>query len=390
MRTRIGVACGLIVIGLTTVVGAAPPTETVQDIVCRGTSGEGFSYEWGGECWCGNGCDPDLVSCNPGTCTPNAGSTGCPDCTHTGTYGADCSGFVSKAWQVPNPNPVEACDVDRYVASSFTKDHEYWDVVPMSDLRPADATASSTHVILVIGAKDPYGEHEVVEAKGCNYGIVRQSRTFSSSYSGARRINITQCVCADGDEESRACGDCGTESRTCEGGCTWSAWSACEGPDPSGTESACTVDGAAGACADGQRRCVAGWLTCQAAAATAEVCDGVDNDCDGVVDNGTPESLGEGEACTNACGEGQTVCIDGALRCVTPGTTWPDETCEGGASGAAGSAGSPGGRSWYAADPASGCACGVTRSDGPPGALAMVLGLLVWGLRRKRREEAVS
>lgn len=47
MRTGIGVACGLIVVGLTTVEGAALPTETVEDIVCRATSGENFSYSWG-------------------------------------------------------------------------------------------------------------------------------------------------------------------------------------------------------------------------------------------------------------------------------------------------------------------------------------------------------
>ena len=162
---------------------SAPPEEPKEAIVCRGTSGEGFSYEWGGECWCANGCQPDLVNCDPGLCTPNPGSTGCPDCTHTGTYGADCSGFVSKSWQVPNPYPVDACDVGRYTASDFTSDHAYWNVVSMNSLQPGDAVASSSHVILVIGYEDAFGEHEVVEAKGCIYGIVRQSRTFASYYS---------------------------------------------------------------------------------------------------------------------------------------------------------------------------------------------------------------
>jgi len=353
---------------------AAPPEEPPEAIVCRGTSAEGFSYEWGGECWCGNGCAPDLTSCSPGVCTPNAGSTGCPDCTHTGTYGADCSGFVSKAWQVPDPHATDACDVARYVASSFTAEHSYWNVVPMNALEPADAVASSTHVILVIDYEDPFGEHEVVEAKGCIYGIVRQSRTFSASYSGARRVSLSSCVCSDGDDETEICGDCGTRQRTCESNCLWSPWSPCDGPDPTGAAAVCTPDGGEGQCATGQQLCVAGWLTCQAAEATTEVCDGVDNDCDGVVDNGTPESLGEGYPCTNSCGAGVTECIEGAVACVTPDggicdTTTPDAGVDGGG-GAGGSA-------------FGGCNC---RTPGGPGSLPLVgfIMVLAWLAWRRR------
>lgn len=316
MKHQALIAAGLLTLVMPFTARAAPPEEPAESIVCRGMSGVGFSYAWGGECWCGNGCTPDLSTCSPGVCTPT-GSDGCPDCTHSGKYGADCSGFVSKAWQVPQPYAVEACGVDRYVASSFTSNHSYWSVVPMSSLKPADAAASSSHVVLVVGPKDSHGQYEVVEAKGCNYGIVHQNRTFSSSYSGARRINITSCVCNDGDEETRGCGDCGTQKRTCQQGCLWSDWSPCEGPDPA--ESTCTVAGATGQCAEGKRLCVAGWLTCQAVAASTEVCDGVDNDCDGIVDNGTPETLGEGIACTTSCGEGKSACVDGVVRCISEG-----------------------------------------------------------------------
>ena len=306
---------------------AAPPAEPPDAIVCRGLSAVGFSYWWGGECWCSNGCAPDLTNCQPGVCTPDAGSTGCPDCTHSGTYGADCSGFVSRAWQVPEPLATNACGTARYVASSFTADHAYWDVVSMNDLRPADAVASDSHVILVIGYEDAYGEHDAVEAKGCSYGIVRNSRTFSSVYSGARRISLTTCECDEGNTESESCGDCGTRARSCVG-CRWTGWSECDGPDPAGEEAACEVgEGAVGVCAQGRRLCVAGWLTCSPNAPGTEVCDGQDNDCDGTPDNGTAVTLGEGYVCVNGCGEGVSACIDGAVRCVTPGTTWPDDTC---------------------------------------------------------------
>ncbi len=322
---------GAILLGLTLfspAARAAPPWEPVDAILCRGTSAEGFSYEWGGECWCRSGCSPDLTNCQPGVCTPDPGYSGCPNCSHTGTYGADCSGFVSKAWQVPDPYATDACDVSRYVASSFTADHTYWNVVPMSSLEPGDAVASSTHVILVIGPRDAYGEHEVVEAKGCVYGIVRQSRSFSSSYSGARRVNLSECVCSAGDQETRNCGDCGTQQRSCEGDCLWSAWSPCEGPDPTGAEAQCAGDGL-GECAQGTRLCVAGWLTCQAPSPSTEVCDGKDNDCDGEADNGSPTTLGEGLPCENRCGSGTSRCVDGQVRCVVEGDDFPAEVCDG-------------------------------------------------------------
>jgi hypothetical protein len=353
-------------LGSAPVAWAAPPEEPVQNLLCRGTSAEGFSYWWGGECWCAAGCTPDLASCAPGACTANAGSTGCPDCTHTGTYGADCSGFVSKAWQVPDPHAVDACHVDRYVASSFTADHAYWDVVSMDSLQPGDAVASDSHVILVIGYEDNAGEHEVVEAKGCSYGIVRQSRTFASQYSGARRISLTQCTCEAGDEESRACGDCGTEARTCADGCSWSAWSACAGSDPTG-DTTCAVDGGEGACAQGQRRCVAGWLTCQPQDATTEVCDGVDNDCDGIVDNGTAATLGEGYACQVGCADGVSQCVSGAVQCVVDGPTTCDATPD-----------DPDGRG------TGGCACTSGSSAGALCFLGMLL-LLGWIRRRATR-----
>ena len=49
----------------------------------------GYSYYWGHGSYRSDGT---LV----GSC-----SGSCPSCTHTGTYGADCSGMVAKAWLVP-------------------------------------------------------------------------------------------------------------------------------------------------------------------------------------------------------------------------------------------------------------------------------------------------
>lgn len=372
MRTRLVLLAALLISTAASIARAEPPFEPVENILCRATAAVGYSYAWGGECWCAAGCSPDFGSCSAGSCSGN-----CPSCTHSGAYGADCSGFVSRAWQVPRAIPVDACGTDRYLASDFRWDNAYWDIV--SNRRPGDAAATAAHVVLVVGDCNSSG-CDVIEARGCSYGIIRRRKDLSG-YSRARRINITECECDEGDMETRNCGDCGTQERACADGCSWSAWSACEGLDPDGAEAACTVEGVVGACAEGALLCVAGWLTCQSPSATTEVCDGLDNDCDSVVDNGTPESLGEGYDCTGECGMGESRCVDGAVQCLCGDDLYHDvELNEDDGSIDNGEwPGSPdsiGGVTVMTG----GCYCGVAADDAPaPLATALaLLALLAW------------
>lgn len=320
---------------------AAPPWETRDDILCRAESGLGFSYSWGGECWNASGCSPDY-SQGVGFCDGCGDGNGCASCTasspccymgasclHSGTWGADCSGYVTKVWQVPDPIALSACNVFRYVANSFRSSGSYWDVISWNDLQRADSLATSAHVML-FHYWDSWGWPMVYEARGCFDGIVHHIRSCSG-FTAARRINISDCACTPGQAQSEGCGNCGTRSRTCaascqwsawsgcggqgacapgatqtedccdcgtrdrscQGNCQWSAWNGCAGPDPGGGAQACDT-ALSGPCAQGVRRCTDGCLECEATVQPEpERCDGVDNDCNGVVDNGNPSELGD-------------------------------------------------------------------------------------------------
>jgi hypothetical protein len=306
-----------------------PPTMSRDDIICRGQSGVGFSYWWGGECWCRSGCSPNY-GCGRGECV-RTGSSGCPSqCYHTGSYGADCSGFVSKCWQVPNAVSTEACHTDRYTASSFHGDHSYWDIIPRSSARRGDAMASTTHVVL-FESFTSWGSHNVYEARGCwTPGIVHQTNSLSSSFTTARRINISDCACTPGQTDTQACGncgtktrtcqsncqwgdfsactgqgpcspgatesrsccDCGSQSRTCKSNCEWGGWSDCAGPDPDGGTRVCDT-GECGPCAEGRVRCIEGCTQCvRLTDPVEEMCDDIDNDCNCSVDDGYPTIMG--------------------------------------------------------------------------------------------------
>lgn len=153
------------------------PGTPVGDAIARAESGLGFSYHWGGGCW------------QPGSSAHGACYGNCPNCSHSGTWGADCSGYVSKIWQVPGSEALTHCS-HPYSTNEFHNTQAHWRAVPRSQARLGDAfvhhSGGAGH-IFVYGGGDAWGSIRAYEAKGCHFGIQRNMRGADSSYKVIRR-----------------------------------------------------------------------------------------------------------------------------------------------------------------------------------------------------------
>ncbi len=149
--------------------------------IARAKAGKGFSYWWGH----GRFRDDGVTDATKGSC-----SGSCPSCSHSGSYGGDCSGYVGKVWQVGANNDVLNVDSHPYSTSSFNSDTSQWSTVSKSNLKSADAmvyrTDGAGH-IFVYDSGDGWGQMYAYECKGCSYGCVAGYRTASSAYHGIRR-----------------------------------------------------------------------------------------------------------------------------------------------------------------------------------------------------------
>jgi hypothetical protein len=146
----------------------------VEAAFTRARSGLGFSYYWGGGCW------------DPGSSSKGACYGSCPDCSHSGRWGADCSGYVTKVWQVPGPQELTDCDRGPYTTREYYANRTHWSQVSRGSARRGDAFVKRGHIFLY-NAGDAWGSIDAYEAKGCSYGIVRNNRTADSSYIVIRR-----------------------------------------------------------------------------------------------------------------------------------------------------------------------------------------------------------
>ena len=244
-------------------VRAAPDEMTRDEIICFGQSGVGFSYWWGHGAWCNDGCTPDF-SCSAGSC-----SGSCPSCTHTGSDGADCSGFMAKVWQVPNPIALSS-DAHPYSTQDFRCSTTYGTQIDKGEIETADALVyrdgcpgSSGHVML-FESGDPWGSSWTYEARGCSYGIVHNNRTVSSSYIAIRRDSLSSSTCVPSAEI------CDGVDNDCDGSV-----------DEDYVAFMCGL----GIC-ERASTCEGGVESCSPGLAEPEICDGIDNNCDGVVDDG--------------------------------------------------------------------------------------------------------
>ncbi|MCS6900851.1 MAG: SH3 domain-containing protein [Myxococcales bacterium] len=157
-------------------------SESARDqAIQRAKSGVGFSYWWGHGRWRPEG---------PTASTKGSCSGSCPNCSHSGQYGADCSGYVAKIWQVPSTNTDLTKDSHPYSTADFVKDSSQWSTISRSSLAKGDAmvynTNGSGHIIL-FSSGDGWGSLNAYECKGCSAGCVYNTRTASSSYKAIRR-----------------------------------------------------------------------------------------------------------------------------------------------------------------------------------------------------------
>jgi hypothetical protein len=165
---------------------AAPPSQTTGDgfastvvspasFLSIAQAAVGFSYYYGGGNFAAGG--------NPGTCTGT-----CPSCSHSGAYGADCSGFVAKAWLLPEALPMDS-NRHPYTSTQFTVTSASWSTISRSSMQAGDALATSGHVMLY-EKDDPWGSFWAFEARGCSYGVVHNIRTAGSGFVAVRRRGI--------------------------------------------------------------------------------------------------------------------------------------------------------------------------------------------------------
>jgi uncharacterized protein YraI len=148
-------------------------------IVSVAKAAVGFSYWWGGARF--------ATGASHGSC-----SGSCPSCSHSGSYGADCSGFVAKAWMLPEAMPMSS-NLHPFSSSSFYNSTTHWSGVSRNSLERADAlvynSGGSGHIVLYESG-DGWGSMWTYESRGCSYGVVHNVRTAGSTYKGIRRQSL--------------------------------------------------------------------------------------------------------------------------------------------------------------------------------------------------------
>jgi cell wall-associated NlpC family hydrolase len=154
-----------------------PPSPA--NTIARAKSATGFSYWWGAGAWLEQG----VSASTRGSC-----SGSCPSCSHSGRYGADCSGLVAKAWQFGAKEL--SVNAHPYNTTAFNTDLAgKWRTVTRSSIRAGDAlvyaSGGAGHIV-IYEKGDAWGSPTVFECRGCSYGCVHNARSFGSTYHAIR------------------------------------------------------------------------------------------------------------------------------------------------------------------------------------------------------------
>ncbi len=165
-RTTFAFAAALLLLGLHRPAEALCPEISREDIIKHAKTGVGCKYVWGGTCW-----DPSNKSWK----------------------GADCSGYVTKCWQIPAASKYTDCVPHYYTTASFSTGTTHWTHISRNDLQKGDAlnyrSGGSGHIVIYYSG-DKWGSAQVYEARGTAYGILYRTKSVSSSYKARRRHRL--------------------------------------------------------------------------------------------------------------------------------------------------------------------------------------------------------
>ena len=153
-------------------------SSAVDQAVARAKDGVGYSYWWGHGMFNGS---------SKGACQGS-----CPSCSHQGSGGADCSGYVAKVWVVPSDNAPITSDSHPYSTVDFDNEQHGWSTVSRSSARKMDAyvyNSNGAGHIFLYESGTPWGSLWSYEARGCSYGIVHNVRTAGTGYKVIRHYN---------------------------------------------------------------------------------------------------------------------------------------------------------------------------------------------------------
>ena len=210
---------------------------------CDGDSQNGCEARLDQAAHCGScqtPCEPETPFCTAGDQGVFRCSDGCTDKQISGDEtDVDCGG-----------TRCAACDTGQRCAAD----------------RDCSATASCVGgVCTACGVCEPDVEQQV-SCGACEAGVRSRRCTAQCRWSPWSTCDITRGLCSSGARQTRSCGRCGQQVRTCGRTCDWSAWGACadQGPCNPGQlqRQACGLGGTRSRrCSDGCRW--GDWSACQ-------------------------------------------------------------------------------------------------------------------------------